>query len=334
VPSAEAAVHAFGGFVDLQVNGGFGHDFTAAPASIWEVAARLPEHGVTAFLPTVVSSATETALTAFRTLRLGPPPGWRGARPLGLHLEGPFLAPERRGTHEAGQLLRPDLELVEAWIDAGPPTMVTLAPELSGAIEIVQRLRAAGTVVALGHSACTAEAAHAAFAAGGTHATHLFNAMSGLDHREPGLAAAVLDHPTVTAGLIADGVHVHPTMLRLAHRVLGAGRLALVTDGIAGMGIGDGAFRLGDTSVTVAEGVARNQAGDLAGAVASMPQVVRTMSAATGADPKEILAMASSTPARVVGFTPSPTDEVLLDDDFDVISTTIDGEVAYRRTDR
>jgi N-acetylglucosamine-6-phosphate deacetylase len=107
-----------------------------------------------------------------------------------------------------------------------------------------------------------------------------------------------------------------------------------VTDGIAAMGIGDGAFRLGDTSVTVTDGVARNQAGDLAGAVASMPQVVRTMSAATGADPKEILAMASSTPARVVGFTPSPTDEVLLDDDFDVISTTIDGEVAYRRTDR
>lgn len=330
---ADPAVHRISGFVDLQINGGFGHDFTSRPDSIWEVASRLPEHGVTAFLPTVVSSAPETTLAALRMVASGPPVGWVGARPFGLHLEGPFLAPDRRGTHRRERLMAPDMELVERWIEAGPPRMVTLAPELPRADEVMMHLRAAGVVVALGHSACTADMADQALSSGATHVTHLFNAMSGLDHRSPGLAAAALTHPTSTAGLIADGVHVHPAMLRLAHQTLGSDRIALVTDAIAALGMGDGAYELGDIPVTVVGPEVRNEAGDLAGSAASMPHMVRSMRTATNASVAEILAMASTTPARIVGFTPAAGDEVLLDEDFNVISTTIGHTVVYRSDD-
>ena len=322
------------GFVDLQINGGFGYDFTAHPESIWDVAARLPAHGVTAFLPTIVSSPPQTALEAFRVLAAGPPSGWSGARPLGLHLEGPFLAASRRGTHASDALVGPDLSLVDEWIEAGPPRMVTLAPELAGASSLVARLWEAGTVVALGHSNCSAEEATTAFDAGATHVTHLFNAMSGLDHRSPGLAAAALGHEACTVGLIADGVHVHPGMLRVALRALGASRIALVTDAIAGLGVGDGRYRLGDTAITVSAGTARNDAGDLAGATAPMPHLVRTMIAATGSPAEEALAMASTVPARIVGFAPPSTDEVLLTHDFEVISAVIDDVTVFRGPSR
>lgn len=328
---SEPAAHRISGFVDLQINGGFGHDFTTRPESIWEVASRLPEHGVTAFLPTIVSSKPETTLAALRVMASGPPEGWVGARPLGLHLEGPFLAPDRRGTHPSERLLAPDLDLVERWIATGPPLMVTLAPELPGANDVVVCLQTAGVVVALGHSACTADVADQALDSGATHVTHLFNGMSGLDHRSPGLAAAVLTHPTVTAGLIADGIHVHPTMLRLAHRILGSERIALVTDAIAALGMGNGTYELGDVPITVVGPEVRNEAGALAGSAASMPHMVRTMRTATGVSAAEVLAMATATPARIVGFKPGSGDEVLLDDDFDVISTTINDTVVYLR---
>lgn len=329
--STESAGHRFAGFVDLQLNGGFGHDFTSRPASIWDVAARLPEHGVVAFLPTVVSSDPDVAFDAFRVLAAGPPPGWVGARPLGLHLEGPFLAHDRRGTHETRRLLAPDGALVERWIAGGPPAMVTLAPELPGADGVVDRLVAAGTIVALGHSACTAETAGDAFGRGARHVTHLFNGMSGLDHRAPGLAAAALTHPTATVGLIADGVHVHPTMLRLAHTLLGSDRIALVTDAVAALGMPDGGFHLGGVPVTRRGGAVRNAAGDLAGSAATMPEVVRTMWSATGAPVEEVLAMASTTPARIVGYTGYGDDVVDLDRDLQVVTTRIGGEVVYRR---
>lgn len=329
--TTDRVAHRFSGFVDLQVNGGFGHDFTSRPDSIWEVAARLPEHGVTAFLPTVVSSSPEVAMGAFRVLAAGPPAGWLGAHPLGLHLEGPFISAGRRGTHETKSLARLDLGLVERWIAAGPPTMVTLAPELPGAEAVIEQLRDAGAIVALGHSACTAEDADHAFERGAAHVTHLFNAMSGLHHRRPGLAVAALTHPSATVGLIADGIHVHPSMLRLAYRLVGSERIALVTDAVAALGMGDGDFHLGDTPVTVSDGAVRNQAGNFAGSAASMPHVAQTMLHATGAAASEVLAMASTTPARIVGFSAPAGDEVELAEDFGVISTRIDGRVVFRR---
>ncbi|HJU50751.1 MAG TPA: N-acetylglucosamine 6-phosphate deacetylase, partial [Acidimicrobiia bacterium] len=164
------------GLVDIQINGGFGHDFTEDADSIWSVGAKLSDFGVEAFLPTIISSPPGTVEKALEVLASGPPPGYRGARPLGLHIEGPMLAPSRRGTHPEQFLRLPSLEVVEGWTAAAGVLMVTLAPELPGARSVVEALLTEGVVVALGHSAATYEEATAAFSWGITHVTHLFNA--------------------------------------------------------------------------------------------------------------------------------------------------------------
>lgn len=319
------------GFVDLQVNGAFGHDFTSEPATIWEVARHLPQHGVTAFVPTVITSAPATAREALAVLAQGPPRGWSGAKPLGLHLEGPMISPDKRGTHPPGYLVAPSRRLVDEWIEAGPPLMVTIAPELEGAPSIIATLAEAGVVASIGHSACTAGEARAAFEQGATSVTHLFNAMSGLDHRSPGLAAAALTHDSVTVGLIADGLHVNPVMIDLAYRLLGPDRIALVTDAVAALGMPAGGYRIGDVDVVVDGLTSRNIDGALAGGVAPMDHLVRTVTGATGCRLEEAVTMASETPARLVGYEPDPGDRVTLDDRLEVVATTISGEVVFER---
>lgn len=333
-PFSGLAGTAVAGFVDLQVNGGFGHDFTQRPKSIWEVAALLPRHGVTAFVPTVISSSLESILAALAVMGNGPPTGWKGARPLGLHVEGPMIAPQRRGTHAADSLLAPSLDLADHLIAAGPPLMVTLAPELPGAEAVVERLIGAGVVVAIGHSDATAAQAERSFTWGVEHATHLFNAMSGLDHRSPGVAAAVLGAEKITAGLIADGVHVDPALLRLAYRTAGSERIALVTDAMAATGLGEGEYAIGSVPVTVDGREARNPEGALAGSVITMDEALRRMMQATGCSLEEAVVMASSTPARVVGYQRHPGDLTLLDPELEVVATAIADEVVYRRPDR
>lgn len=329
-PFAGRAGTVVPGLVDLQVNGGFGHDFTRDPTAIWEVARRLPAHGVTAFLPTIITAPPAAALRALEVMAAGPPPGWVGATPLGIHLEGPMISPARHGAHPRHLLRPPTPELVRPWLEAGPPLMVTLAPELPGALPTIEVLATAGVVVAVGHSNADAATTRAAFAAGARHATHLFNAMSGLAHRRPGVAAATLLADDVTFGLIADGVHVHADMVRLAVRMAGPRRVALVTDAMAGMGMGDGRHRLGERVVEVAGIEARDGEGRLAGGVATMDHVVRSAAATVGRE--ATLAMATLTPARVVGHVPDPGDLVLLDDDLRVVATALAGTVVHDRS--
>lgn len=320
------------GFVDIQVNGGFGHDFTAKPDTIWEVAARLPQYGVTAFVPTVTSAPASTAVAALRVVAAGPPPGWTGAWPIGVHLEGPMISPQRRGTHPLDHLTTPSLETADEILAAGTPRMVTIAPELPGAEQVIRRFRAAGTVVAVGHSNANAAQTEEAFRWGVSHATHLYNAMSGLGHRDPGVAAAVLAHDEVSAGVIADGIHVDPIMLHLAWKLLGSDRIALVTDAMAALGMGDGTYSLGDIAVEVRGIEARNPEGNLAGSAAGMDTVVRGMADATGCSREDLAAMASTTPARIVGHRPDGGDMVLVDEDLRVEATAVAGRVVYERS--
>jgi N-acetylglucosamine-6-phosphate deacetylase len=193
---------------------------------------------------------------------------------------------------------------------------------------VVKRLVMAGTFVSLGHSGATAAQAAEAFGWGASHVTHLFNAMSGLHHRSPGLAAAALADDRVTVGLIADGVHVAPTMLRLAWRALGPTRIALVTDAMAAMGMGDGSYRIGSVPVEV-RGEVRNAEGNLAGSAATMDQLMRTMMRATGCSLEEAVVMASATPAEVVGHVPERGDRVLLDTDLQVVAVSVGGKVVH-----
>jgi hypothetical protein len=227
------------GFIDLQCNGALGVDLTSEPDRLGDIAAGLPRWGVTAWLPTVVTSPPAERLAVLRAFRdrRDVESGPVGATPLGLHLEGPFLAPARRGAHDLHLLTAPSLTLVddEGWSRAAGVALVTLAPELPGALDVVRALVDRGVVVAAGHSSATASEARAALDAGVTGVTHLFNAMGGLHHREPGLAGVALTDPRPHVWLIADGVHVDPAVVALAAGALGD-RTVLVTDAVAALG--------------------------------------------------------------------------------------------------
>lgn len=290
------------GWIDVQLNGGFGLDFTQDPASIWEVARHLPALGTTAFLPTIITSPLEVAGEAMRVLRAGPPAGWRGALPLGLHLEGPFLNPARKGAHDPAHLRLPEPELLKNWTRQNNVRLVTLAPELPGGLKAVAQLREQGVVVSAGHSMATYEEAQVAFEAGVACATHLYNAMPPIGHRDPGLAAAALLNPAVTLGLIADGIHSHPAMLKLAWMTKRAAGVCLVTDAMAALGKASGEYNLAGSLVTVDGTSARLADGTLAGSLLSQQQALQNVMRWCGAGLEEVLPALTSTPATLLGL--------------------------------
>ena len=327
------------GFLDLQVNGGFGLDFTADPATIWEVAAGLPRFGVTGFLPTIITSPPATVAQAQAILESGPPPGWVGARPLGLHLEGPFLNSAKKGAHNPAYLRQPSAAAVAEWSPESSIRLVTLAPELPGALETIGRLARRNVIVSAGHSMASFDEAAGGIDAGIRYATHLFNAMPALHHREPGLAAASLADSRVTIGLIPDGLHVHPALVALVWRLLGRDRLNLVTDAMAAMGMDPGEYLLGDFRVQVDGTSARLPDGTFAGCILSLDAILRAFRAFTGASLPDALATVTSTPARLLGLdhiygyiTPgAPADLALMTAEGEIIETWVAGESLYHR---
>jgi N-acetylglucosamine-6-phosphate deacetylase len=317
-----------------------GVDLTAEPERVWEVAAALPRWGVTAWLPTVVTAPRSVRVRALRALRDGPPGGTGVyAVPLGLHLEGPFLAPDRRGAHDARHLLAPTPEVVddEGWSADAGVALVTLAPELPGALDLVRRLVDRGVVVSAGHSSASEAEATAAFDAGVTYVTHLFNAMAPLGHRAPGLVGAALVDDRVRVGLIADGLHVAPTVVALAARAL-ADRLTLVTDAVAALGAPPGPLRLGDLAVTVSEadGAVRLADGTLAGSTLALDQAVRNLVAYAGVPLAEAVRAATAAPAAVLGLADRGVvapgavgDLTLLTPAGEVVATVVGGRLVH-----
>jgi N-acetylglucosamine-6-phosphate deacetylase len=317
------------GFVDLQVNGFGGVDFFSADGDAYRRAGEaLLRTGVTAYQPTFITSPEDEVEAALREL---PPLDGRAPRVLGAHLEGPFIAPERLGTHPPSARRDPDLELLERLLEAGRVTHVTLAPELPGALELVALLRSRGVTVSCGHSNATAAEAHEAFARGATTVTHLFNAMRPFAAREPGLAGAALACSDVSVQVILDGVHLADDTARLVWNAA-AGRMALVTDAVAGAGIGDGSYRLASVDVEVTDGVARRD-GDsvLAGSTITMLDAVRNL-VELGAPVNAALAAATEVPARIAGRNDLGTlepearaDIVVLDDTLAIERVIADG---------
>jgi N-acetylglucosamine-6-phosphate deacetylase len=304
------------GFVDLQVNGFAGIDLLAEPERIAEVDEELARRGVLAWQPTLISAPPEMVLRALPQLRA---PGV-----IGVHLEGPFLSPARAGTHPLEHLRSPDLELLASYLDAGEVTMVTLAPELPGALELVDAIVARGIAVSLGHSDATAEQARAGFDRGARSVTHLFNAMKPFAHRDPGLAGAALADERVAVMAIVDGIHL-ATDTTLTAWNAARGRFALVTDAIAAAGRGDGVYRLGDIDVTRRGRTCRRADGVLAGSVVTIDESLRDL-VRLGAPFVDAIAAATAVPARIVGRTDlgrltsgGPADLVILDDRLEIV---------------
>ncbi len=326
------------GLIDLQLNGAAGHDLTEQPATLWAVAEALPRYGVTAFLPTLVSADRDTIETARRVLLGGPPDGHRGALPLGLHIEGPFLNPAKRGAHPAGSLRDADLTFIAGWSPATGVRMVTLAPELPGALDLVRALASAGVVVSAGHSTATLDESRAGFDAGIRTVTHLFNAMPPLDHRAPGLVAAALADQRVTTNLIPDGLHLAPEVVALVWRLTGRRRFSIVTDAISALGMPPGRYRLGGVDCVVDETSAR--IGEtLAGSVLGLDEGVRNLVEFTGCSPAEAVDAASQVPARLIGEEDrgmlrvgARADLVLLTRDLRVAATIVGGTVVHTAT--
>jgi N-acetylglucosamine-6-phosphate deacetylase len=307
MPAADAthaadAAPALAGLIDLQVNGAGGFDLTTDPESVWRVGAELSRFGAAAFLPTLVSPSWSIVDRARAALAAGPPAGYAGATALGWHVEGPFLAPSRAGAHDPASLRAPDVDAVSGWAPDSGIRMVTLAPELPGALDVVRALVSRGVVVSAGHSAATFEQARAGFDAGIRSVTHIFNAMSPLSHREPGLAGAALADERITIGLIPDGLHVHPAMVALVRRVVGPDRLAVVTDAIAALGMPPGSYTLAGRECTVDGESARLPGGGLAGSVIGIDRAVANLATYAGIGADEAVRAATVVPARLLGL--------------------------------
>jgi|688.fasta_scaffold19610_13 N-acetylglucosamine-6-phosphate deacetylase len=314
------------GYIDLQINGGFGFDFTQSLKPLEKVALKLPKFGVTAFLPTLISTSPEN----YRRLMAEYCPG-KGATSVGLHLEGPFLSKEQSGAHEK-QFFRDFSErnsLENCYGSLSHVKMITLAPELPHALSYISELNSRGILVAAGHSQASYEIMQASSQAGLKMSTHLFNAMVPFHHRNPGMIAAALTLPRFFYSIIADGIHCHPAALRLAWQANPKG-LILISDGMAALGQGDGHYQLGGKEVSVQSnralivGTTR-----IAGSVLPLDAAVRNFRDATGCSIVEAIEAATLKPAQVLGLTSKGHLEIGADADFNLLDENLKVQCSY-----
>ncbi|MDD4868331.1 MAG: N-acetylglucosamine-6-phosphate deacetylase [Mycobacterium sp.] len=305
-PPARPADHDFPdsivvpGFVDMHVHGGGGASY---PGGVAAAAAFHLRHGTTTTLASLVTAAPAELLAGVRALA----GATRRGTVAGIHLEGPWLSPARCGAHDPARMRDPDPGEIDAVLAAGGGAvrMVTLAPERPGSAAAIRRLVDADVVVAVGHTDADYEQTREAVALGARVGTHLFNAMPPLRHRDPGAALALLQDPRVTVELIADGVHVHPAVVRAVVGAAGPARVALVTDAVAAAGCGDGPFRLGTVPIDVVSGVARVRGtSTIAGSTATMDRLFRAVAGLGDADAalRAAVQMTATTPARALGL--------------------------------
>ncbi|MCR4391453.1 MAG: N-acetylglucosamine-6-phosphate deacetylase [Candidatus Acetothermia bacterium] len=340
-PKGATELHAAGlyvapGFIDLHVHGGGGADFMdAEPEAIRTIAAFHAAHGTTTLLAGILPAPADTMRRAMAAVSEAAPCGIAG-----VYLEGPFVPPSKPGALDGRWFLTPSPDAFRNLVHGHERLVkvVTLAPELPGADELLREVLAVGAVPAIGHTAATYEETMAALRHGARHFTHLWNAMSGLHHREPGPVGAALD-ADAWVELIVDGIHLHPATMRLAVKAKGFDRICLVTDAIGAAGLPDGDYALAGLPVHVHDGVARLADGTLAGSTLTMDRAVRNFMEFTGCSLPQAVRTASLTPARLLGIADrkgalevgKDADIVVFDDNFNVHWTIIGGEIAYAR---
>jgi len=334
----------FPGFIDVHVHGGGGADTMNGTLEAIETISRThARHGTTALLPTTMTAPHDQIMGAARAVRAAMErwrtAPWPGARVLGMHLEGPYINPKQAGAQDPKYMRRADIgelgEILSVLEDGF--RLATIAPELPGGAEALEYLHRAGVIVSIGHSDATIDEAAEAFRAGVDHVTHTFNGMRGLHHREPGTVGAALLSEKALCEVIADGIHVHPEAIRLLWMVKGTAGVCLVTDAIEAADMPEGTYRLGGQTVTVKDGACRLASGSLAGSILTMERAVRFMVREVGVPPHDAARMASLNVAeqlRISGRKGSlkigkDADIVLLDSDFDVVRTWVEGRLVY-----
>lgn len=291
------------GLIDLHIHGANGFDvMDGTKKALSAIALALAEEGVTGFLATTMSAEKDQITDVMKTI--AEYDNEKGAKILGIHLEGPFLAPHKAGAQLERVLLPPDINLFHHWQHTANNQikLVTLAPELEEALTFIRSLKQQGVIASIGHTNATYEETEAAISAGCTHATHLFNAMSGLHQREPGASLAVLLANEVSAEIIADGIHVHPAMIHLVSKLKSNHQLILVTDAMRAKCLGNGKYDLGGQTVIVEGQRASLEDGTLAGSVLRLPEAIQNMKHITDCSVIDAINMASLNPAHLLGL--------------------------------
>ncbi|MCZ1268293.1 MULTISPECIES: N-acetylglucosamine-6-phosphate deacetylase [Paenibacillus] len=323
------------GMIDVHIHGANGFDMMdGTEESIQEVSRQCALTGCTSFLATSVSSTMEDLLEMIRSVKrvIGQEVG---AKIAGIHLEGPYLNPKRKGMQNEKYLRHPNIEEMKIiFQEAGSLIkMVTIAPELPGGMDLISFLKEQGVVIAIAHSDATYEEAKQAFASGASHVTHCFNGMRPIHHRDPGLIVAAFEEKHVSLQAIVDNVHLHPAIIRLIHNLKGPEGMVLITDALQAMGMGDGNYLFGGHHVTVSGGIARLEDGTLASSTVTMNEALR-YTVETGIPLIDAVQMASNTPANILGFQQKgeissgfDADLVLLDDEFQVLWTMVGGQI-------
>ncbi len=323
------------GLLDIQVNGAFGDDFADPSTDMDRICKGMLSFGVTGFVPTVVTSPAAAYGPVLANLRRPPRPG--ESRVLGVHIEGPFISPAYRGTHSEQHVRLPNIDEASRWLDEGDVRYLTLAPELAGSLNLVSFLVKRGVRVSMGHTNATWAEAGAAVEAGASMATHLFNAMRPFKHRDPGIAGFVLATHT-PAGFIGDGNHIAFETIRMLVRIKGPDELVLVTDALAGLGMPPGKYMLAGHEYISDGTCGRLADGTLSGSLLPLNKAIRNLVEKAGVDPSTAVRFATANAARVIGMEDTlgrvevgrGADIVLVDEDWQVRVTIVDGHLAYQ----
>ncbi|MEH7081614.1 N-acetylglucosamine-6-phosphate deacetylase [Neobacillus drentensis] len=327
------------GMIDVHIHGADGFDMMDGTIESVEAVSRAcARTGCTSFLATSVSSSLQDLLKMIGNVKeaAGREPG---AGLVGLHIEGPYLNVKRKGMQNEQYLRHPDLDEMKTILEASGSLlrMVTLAPELPGGLEMIRFLKEQGIIAAIAHSDSTYEEAKAAFQSGASHVTHCFNGMRPIHHRDPGVVIAAFEDSSVSVQAIVDDVHLHPAIVRLIYREKGPDHMVLITDALQAMGMGDGTYLFGGHEVRVSHGVATLSDGTLASSTVTMNQALGK-AVRSGIPLKDAVTMATKTPADILGLPNkgriepgADADLVLMNDQFEVLWTIVNGKLVYRR---